>query len=76
VTRDDRPLEERLTDYRDSLAFMPPQLQDIIDRMPADADTTPIGDAIRFYSEVANDLTKILNGEELKRFRIEGQLPG
>jgi hypothetical protein len=73
--RDDRPLEERLTEYRDSMGFMAPQLESIIDRLPAGMDPTGLRDAQKFYSEVANDLTKLLNGERLEKFLIEGELP-
>jgi hypothetical protein len=49
VTRDDpRTLRARLEDYRDAMAFMAPQLQDIVDRLPTTTDPTPLRDAIRF----------------------------
>ena len=54
---------------------MAPQLQDIIDRLPPGTDPTPLNDAIRFYTQVSVDLTKVLKGEALENFRIEGMLP-
>src|SRR4051812_25985610 len=53
---DPRPLEERLAEYRDSMGFTAPQLQDIIDRLPVGADPTPLQDAIKFYTQVSLDL--------------------
>lgn len=73
--RDDRSLEVRLTEYRDALGFMAPQLESIIDRLPSGVDPQGLKDAMRFYSEVTNDLTRVLNGERLKKFRIEADLP-
>jgi hypothetical protein len=72
---DDRPLEVRLTEYRDSMGFMAPQLESIIDRLPPGLDPTGLRDAMKFYSEVTNDLTKLLKGERLEKFLIEGEIP-
>lgn len=70
-----RPLDVRLAEYRDSMGLMAPQLQDIIDRLPPGTEVGHLEDAMKFYAHVANDLTKLLNGEELPRFVVEGQLP-
>lgn len=74
--KDDRPLEERLTEYRDSMGFMSPQLESIIDRLPPGMDPTGLKDAMKFYTEVTNDLTRLLKGERLEKFLIEGEIPG
>jgi hypothetical protein len=74
-SRDDRPLLERLEEYRDSLGFMAPQLESIIDRLPPGSDPSALKDAMKFYSEVANDLTRLLKGERLEKFLIEGEIP-
>lgn len=75
TTPEPRPLLERLTEYRDSMGFMAPQLQDIIDRLPRGADPTPLQDGIKFYTQVTIDLTNLVNGIELKAFTITGELP-
>ena len=75
MTKDDRPLLERLEEYRDSLGFMVPQLESIIDRLPPGLDPTGLQDAMKFYGQVSNDLTKIINGEQLEKFLIEGEIP-
>lgn len=72
---DDRPLLERLTEYRDSMGFMAPQLESIIDRLPPGMDPTGLQDAMKFYSEVTGDLTKLIKGERLQKFLIEGEIP-
>lgn len=72
---DPRPLIERLTEYRDSMGFMAPQLESIVDRLPPGLDPTGLRDAMKFYSEVTNDLTRLINGERLEKFLIEGEIP-
>lgn len=61
--------------YRDSLRGIIPQLKAIEARLPDGHDASPLHEAMKFYGAVADDLTKILNGEDLKPFRIEGVIP-
>jgi hypothetical protein len=69
------PLLERLTAYRDAMGFMAPQLERIIDQLQPGMDPTPLQDACKFYSQVTVDLTNLINGVELKKFLIEGEIP-
>jgi hypothetical protein len=72
---DPRPLEERLTEYRDMLRGLIPQLKEVEARLAPGVDPTPLRDGMRFYGLIATDLTKVLNGEAMERFRVEGILP-
>ena len=57
------------------MGFMAPQLQDIIDRLQPGMDPTGLQDAIKFYTQVTIDLTNLVNGVELKGFKITGEMP-
>jgi len=73
-----RPLEERLREYATSMRALPPQLEELLaltsDRPIVIPGQTPLKDAIRLYGLFADDLEKILAGEELKPFLVEGTI--
>jgi len=72
---DPRPLSARLDAYIANLASIVGQLSDLADQIElVGGDTTPLRDGIKLYGLVADDLTRIVNGERLGEFRIEGQL--
>lgn len=71
----ERPLIERLTEYRDSMGFMAPQLEAIIEQLQPGMDPTGLQDAIKFYAQVTIDLTNLINGVELKNFVVTGEMP-
>jgi len=76
-----RTLEERLTEYRDSLLSMADQIEgllnnlteaDVHDELVRDAQTS-LRASVDLYRIIAgDDLTKLLNGEELEHFIIAG----
>ena len=73
-----RPIEERLIEYKDSLSSVVGQLSELIYQLEfkhgANAHTDPLKDGIKFYTIVANDLQKIIDGEELKTFKVTGMI--
>lgn len=87
-----RPLEVRLSEYRDGLAAISDQLNGLADTLDQRAayfrekgdlynamrnDSQFVRDGAKLYGIIANvDLVAILNGEELPHFSIEGVLPG
>lgn len=73
-----RPLRVRLQEYATSMRNLPPQFEELLPLtsnepilVPGD---TALKDAIRLYSLFADDLEKILRGEELKPFLVEGTI--
>lgn len=72
---EERSLEVRLVEYRDSLRGMVPQLELVAQLAEAAGrDAAPIRDGIRLHTIIADDLTKIIDGEELKTFVVTGEL--
>ena len=73
-----RSIEERLQEYSKATRGLIPQLKGVLAQVPEVAITvsshTALNDAIRLYQVVADDLDKILRGEELQRWRIEGEI--
>lgn len=73
-----RPLEERLAEYAKATRGLVPQLKGILALTPEQAihvsSHTALNDAIRLYGLFADDLDKLVRGEELQKFRIEGVL--
>jgi hypothetical protein len=74
----ERDLRVRLQEYATSIRHLPPQLEGLLPftsnaaiMVPGD---TAIKDAIRMYTLIADDLEKILQGEELKPFLVEGSI--
>jgi hypothetical protein len=77
MTKDNRPLSARLDAYIANLASIADQtenLADNIDAIKGPASTTPLRDGIRLYRIVIDDLTKVINGEQLEPFSIEGEI--
>jgi hypothetical protein len=71
-----RTLEERLTEYRDSLLGLADQLEQVAALAEAQGrDATSIRDGIRLQRIIAGeDLTNLLNGVELKPFMVTGEM--
>lgn len=75
-----RTIETRLTEYTANLRSIADQLDVVIQqvesvRMDENPETQPLRDSIKLYRLVADDLVKILAGEELRGFVITGELP-
>ena len=73
-----RSLRERVTGYRDSLRSQAVQLDEVarlVTTLDHLADVVGLTDASRLFRIVANDLDTLLDGQELRAFRIEGELP-
>jgi hypothetical protein len=73
-----RPIEVRLKEYAEATRALNPQMIAVAEAAEAKfgkaANTEPLRDAARLYELIANDLDKILAGEELTPFRVEGVL--
>jgi hypothetical protein len=67
-----RLLDERLTEYRDNLLSIASQLE-VVGRLTSKPEE--VADAIKLYRLIAGDLTKVLDGEELRGFVVTGTLP-
>ena len=74
-----RPIEERLTEYRDMLLGLADQLEAVLaatEKSISAEDSVSLRDGIRLYRIIAGeDLTKILSGEELSSFVVTGEMP-
>lgn len=75
-----RPIETRLQEYSQNLRSIADQLDDVIQqveavRMDENPETQPLRDSIKLYRLIADDLDKVLAGEELRGFVITGELP-
>lgn len=68
---DTAPVVERIVEYVDSLYSVADQLEELGKRL----DSDDLADGVRFYRLVAQDLLVILNGGELRKFVVEGELP-
>lgn len=69
-----RSIEVRITEYRDNLLSLGEQLLATSKQMGA-AEPNPLTDGARLYELIAGDLTKVIAGEELEGFAVEGVLP-
>lgn len=71
-----RSLEERLTEYRNMLVDLSKQLTGVADTLDlVGANTENIRSGIHLQNTIVDDLTKIIDGEELPVFVVEGTLP-
>lgn len=74
-----RPLEVRLREYVSFGRQTAAQLVNIADEMdarfPMESQTTELRATATVQKVVCDDLEKMLNGEELKGWKIEGRLP-
>lgn len=75
-----RSLETRLTEYSTNLRSIADQLQNLVDQIEAarpdvNPETQEARDGIRLYRLIADDIDKILAGEELATFIVTGNLP-
>lgn len=75
-----RPLPARLDAYIANLQSIASQLDELRDNLERSqlkidrAAVDELGRTIGMYRAIADDLTKIINGEKLQEFRIEGTL--
>lgn len=74
MTSDERPLSARLDAYITNLQSIADQGEYVAQAVNAKtgADTQPLIDMANLQRLIADDLTKIVNGEKLSEFRIEG----
>lgn len=73
-------LRDRVVEYSTNLRSIAAQLRDIVDQVEAvrqdvNPGTQPLRDSIRLYETIADDLDKVLAGQELQKFIITGELP-
>jgi len=75
---EERPLRVRLQEYATSMRAIVPQLEELLPLVSDEPilvpGNAPLKDGIRVYALFADDLDKILAGEELKPFLVEGTL--
>ena len=70
-----RSLEVRLTEYRDSLLGIAEQFREVKALLnKRELDSSALDDPIELYQSIANDLTKVINGDELPLFTVLGEL--
>lgn len=73
-----RPIEVRLREYAAATRGIVPQLEQLLPLTSNDPMVVPghtaLKDAIRVYGLFADDLDKILAGEELKPFMVTGEI--
>lgn len=75
-----RSLHVRLAEYATNLRSIADQLDVIVQQVEAvrqdvNPETQSIRESIRLYETIAEDIDKILAGEELKTFVVVGDLP-
>lgn len=73
-------IRDRVVAYSLNLRSIAAQLTDIVTQVEAvrqdvNPQTQELRDSIKLYGLVADDLDKIVNGEELQTFIITGTLP-
>jgi len=69
----ERPIDERITEYRDSLRLTVDGVERLVDNL-GPVVGQDLSSTARLLAHVADDLTKILDGVELKGWRIEGRM--
>lgn len=75
--RDKRPLSARVDAYIANLESIEQQMTTAAAQVEAfGADGSPLRDGAKFYSIVREDLRKVLEGEELTPFSVEGWIGG
>jgi hypothetical protein len=75
-----RDLRDRVEEYEANLRSLASQLENVVKQVEvARPDVNPgtqeLRDTIRLYRLIADDITKILAGQELQPFIITGELP-
>lgn len=75
-----RSLRERLTEYEENLRSIADQLQGIVEQVEAvrqdvNPGTHEMREGIKLYRLVADDIQKILGGQDLGVFIITGEVP-
>lgn len=80
MTTTPRSLEVRVTEYRDNLVSIASQMDELAARVAGHvingkpADTAPLQEGAKLYRTIAEDITKIIAGEDLKEFIVEGTI--
>jgi hypothetical protein len=79
--QDPRPLSARLDAYIANLQSIASQMADVrvqVAGLPGIEPTAlaEMDNGIKLYRLLADDLTKVLNGEKLQEFRVEGEIGG
>lgn len=72
-----RSLEVRLTEYRDSLRLTVDGIRDTIGKVRSahpGKDVTGLADTAVLLGHVADDVSKILDGVELRGWRIDAEI--
>lgn len=74
-----RPLETRLIEYASALRITAAGMVDAAEKIEAKygtkaANTGPLREGVQLYTLFANDLDKMLRGEELNPFVVEGEV--
>ncbi len=70
-----RSLEVRLTEYRDNLLVISEQFKKIKGLLDERGlDSSALKDPIELYQIIGDDLTRVINGEELQKFTVTGEL--
>ena len=76
-----RSVEVRITEYRDNLVNIARQMDDVAAAVAGKvidgrvANTEPLLEGAKLYRTIADDLTKVIAGEELKGFVVTGEIP-
>ncbi len=73
-------LRDRVAAYSANLRSIAALLAVIVEQVEAvrqdvNPETQPLRDSIRLYETIADDVDKILAGQELQKFLITGELP-
>jgi hypothetical protein len=72
---DKRPLSARLDAYIANLKSIEIQLTDAASVIEAQGeDASPLREGAKLYGLIAEDLRKVLEGEKLEEFRVEGEI--
>lgn len=76
---DKRPLSARLDAYIANLESIETQMiaaAEQIESVGVIAEATPLRDGAKLYGLIRGDLQKVLAGEKLEEFRVEGEIGG
>ena len=70
-----RPVQERLEEYAEAMRSTANQMEELAQHLlivHPDNDVAPIREGVRLYLLFADDLDKLVAGEELKPFIVTG----
>ena len=72
-----RPLEVRLTEYGEALRLTVDgiiEAANVVDEVHPTKDTGALRETACLLAHVADDIARLVDGEELRHWRIEGEL--